>query len=472
MGSHVIANLDRLVIKPTARSRAQRSILGWTLTAAQRADLAARIAAAPHAWVGQEPIEASTAPTVADRALEARATVLRTFAVARPDGYQVMSGALARSATDRAATLVSGTARAVAKDVWVLSSEPYSIADPWVQEGPPPTRVVASISPRVAEDMYWFGRYAERAEATVRLLRAVGDRWDDFHAQRGATGGRALAVLLDALTRIAAPGPLNQVLLDPTVPGSVAYAVNRMETAAASVRDQLSADTWLALSSIDRTLQAERERVDAVPGAAEAAASAPVLARLLESLLALQGLGAESMVRDVGWYLMDVGVRLERAQLVVDTLAATLSQRRSAAVDSLVLESVLIACESVITYRRRYQTRANVPTMLDLLLLDRRNPRSVRFQLDRLRQDLAEVPAGGSGVVARDRLLADVEDLLDELDTAVVADTDEHGRRRRLADLLDSVGWRLRELDAELTRIHFVHPTPSQWLDAGSWGAA
>jgi uncharacterized alpha-E superfamily protein len=197
-----------------------------------------------------------------------------------------------------------------------------------------------------------------------------------------------------------------------------------------------------------------------------------VLASLLESLLALQGLGAESMVRDVGWYLMDIGTRLERAQSVVDTLAATLTQRHSAAVDSLVLESVLIACESVITYRRRYQTRANVPTMLDLLLLDRRNPRSLRFQLDRLLDDLAEVPAGGRGVVARDRLLSDIADLLDELDTAVVADADEHGRRRRLADLLDSVGWRLRELDAELTRVHFVHPIPSQWLDAGTWGAA
>lgn len=86
MCSHVIANLERLVIKPTFRSRAQPSLLGWTLTVGERADLAARISAEPHAWVGQEPIEASTAPTVAERRLDARATVLRAFAVARPDG--------------------------------------------------------------------------------------------------------------------------------------------------------------------------------------------------------------------------------------------------------------------------------------------------------------------------------------------------------------------------------------------------
>lgn len=471
MGSHVIANLDRLVIKTTFRSRRHPPILGWTLTMAQRADLAARIAAAPHEWVGQEPIEASTAPTLADGRLEARPTVLRTFAVARPDGYQVMSGALARVAPAPDAMLVVNAAGAIAKDLWVLSSEPYTLADPWVQEGPPPGPVAASISPRVAEDMYWFGRYAERAEATVRLLRAVGDRWEDFHAQGGATGGTALAILQEALAEIATAGTLTSVLLDADLPGSVAYAVNRMEAAAASMRDQLSADTWLAISSMDRALHRERNRVAAsVSRPADAAAGGAALARLLESLLALQGLGAESLVRDVGWYLMDVGVRLERAQFVVDTLAATLTERRSAAVDSLVLESVLIACESVITYRRRYQTRASVPTMLDLLLLDRRNPRSVRFQLGRLIEDLAEIPAGGRGVLARDRLLADLVDLLDELDTAVVAETDERGRRRRLEELLDSVGWRLRELDAELTRVHFVHPTPSQWLDAGTWG--
>jgi len=472
MGSHVIANLDRLVIKPTSRSRGLRSVLGWTLTTAQRADLAAQIAAEPHAWVGQEPIEASTAPTVAEGRLEARATLLRTFAVARPDGYQVMSGALARVAPVANAVLVSNSAGAIAKDVWVLSSEPYAIADPWVQEGPAPQQVVASISPRVAEDMYWFGRYVERAEASVRLLRAVGDRWDDFHAQRGATGGQALAVLLDALAHITAPGSLSALLVDAGLEGSVAYAVTRLAGAAAAVRDQLSSDTWLAISSMERTLQRERSRRARVPGGADGAAPAPVLARVLESLLALQGLGSESMVRDVGWYLMDIGTRLERAQFLVATLEATLTRRRSAAVDSLVLESVLIASESVITSRRRYQTRANARTLLDLLLLDARNPRSLRFQLDRLRENLAEVPAGGSGLQSRDRLLDDVDDLLAELDTAVVADTDEGGLRRRLAELLDSVGWRLRELDADLTRVHFVTPTPSQWLDAGVWGAA
>ncbi len=483
MGSHVVANLDRLVIKPAFRSAGARSVLGWTLTAGERADLAARIAAEPHAWVGQEPVEASTAPTLAEGSLDARAAVLRAFAVARPDGYHVMSGALARVAPHPDAMLVTSAAGAAAKDVWVLSSEPYAVLDPWVQEGPSPREVVASISPRVAEDMYWFGRYTERAEATVRLLRAVGELWDDVQAQAGATGAQALSVLLDALAAIAAPGSLGDLLLDASLPGSVAYAIARMTAAAASVRDQLSADTWLAISSMERALQRERVRrsrlgagrtpYGARSGGATGAGDvgrSPAHGRVLESLLALQGMSAQSMVRDVGWYLMDIGLRLERAQLLVATLEATLTERRSAAVDSVVLEAVLTASESVITYRRRYQTRANVRTMLDLLLLDARNPRSLRFQMDRLVEDLAEIPTGSRGVAARDLLLGDVADLLEELDAGVVADTDENGHRSRLAELFESLGWRLRELDAELTQVHFIHPTPSQWLETGTWG--
>lgn len=468
MCSHVMANIDRLVIKPTARSRSGRSILGWTLSAAERADLAVRISAEPHAWVGQEPIEASTAPTVAAAGLEARATVLRTYAVARPDGYQVMSGALARSAVQADAGLVSNSANAVAKDVWVLSSEPYALLDPWVQDGPAPTSITASISPRVAEDMYWFGRYAERAEATIRLLRAVGDRWDDFHSSGGTTGGQALDVVKAALADVTAPGALADLLYDGSRTGTVAFAVSRMTGAATAVRDQLSSDTWPAISAIERALG--RERALRNRSESEEVPDRQTLGRLLESLLSLQGLSSESMVRDVGWYLMDVGHRLERAQFLVDTLAATLTHQRSAAVDSLVLESVLIANESIITYRRRYQARANVHTVLDLLLVDSRNPRSLVFQLDRLKADLEEVHAAGR-TSARDGLIEDLRDLLSELDTAVIATADDNGLRRRLVELLDSLGWRLRELDDEITRVHFVHPVPSQWLDSGTWGS-
>ncbi|ACQ82103.1 protein of unknown function DUF404 [Beutenbergia cavernae DSM 12333] len=465
MCSHVMANLDRLVVRPTAPGAP--AVRGWDLTLHERADLAARIADRPFAWVGQEPIEASTTPTVAGSALEARPTTLRAFAVAGTRGYQVMSSGLARVTPEDTVLTDPGPLDA-AKDVWVLSSEPYTVADPWVGEAAAPSstggtaHLPASISPGAAEDLFWFGRHAEQAEQTVRLVRAVSDRWNDFHASPANVGARALDVLLDAVATVAASGSLSEVVTDARRPGSVAHTEAKLTRTATAVRDQLSGDTWLALSAIERAIARERAHHERDPGSE----LGPVLARLLEGLLALSGIAAESMVRDAGWSLMDAGRRLERARWLVDTLAATLTRLRSGDVDSLVLESVLIAHESVITYRRRYQARASVGTVLDLLLTDAANPRSLRFQLVALGADLAAVPAPARGTAARDALLADVVDLLDELDTRAAAAAGDDGVRSRLAETLESMRWRLAELGEEIARVHFTHPVPVPWLDA------
>lgn len=510
---HVLAHLDELVLAPTYRGLRSGAVHGWTLSAREREDLGARIAADPLSWVGQEPVAGVPVPGrgPAD-APGPTAAVLRTFAVARRGSYQVMSGGLARVFLDdadedparddaRPGTRPGAGARAYAKDVWVLSSEPDAVRDPWVHAEQPAQRVLTGISPRTAENMFWMGRYAERAGDEVRVLRAVVDRWDDYHRSPRSAGGRALAALLAA---VGADEPaswgtdgtgtdLRALLLDRARPGSVASAVRRLAEASAAVRDQLSNDTWLPLASLDRALADERRLVTARDrlddarsagtvsgrrtGPAETVGMRPVLDRLLEALLAVAGIGAESMVRDLGWRFLDGGRRLERAQFLVDTLAATLTTQRSEDVDSLVLESLLIQHESVITYRRRNQAGATVATVLDLLLLDRTNPRSLGYQLDRLREDLAgvPVPVGPAGHVrspeTRDRLLQDLADLLTELDTATVAAAvSEEGHRDRLAEVLDSMRWRLRAVGDEIARVHFVHPAPSRSLD-DAWGA-
>lgn len=472
MCSHVIANLDRLVITSTAPG--SPPMHGWELTVSERADLAAQISQTPHRWVGQEPTDASTTPTVGHARLDACPTVLRTFAVARSDGFQVMSGALARVTTSgtRAETLAQTPVGSAAKDVWILSAEPQGRTDPWVLDDGAPLaprgRWASAISPGAAEDLFWFGRYTERTEATVRLIRAVADRWEDYHLLPESNGGRALSVLMDSVAQIAGPGTLSQLVLDAGRSGSVAFAHARSTLAATAVRDQLPSDTWLALSSIERALNRGRARVQTVPG--DELGLGRVLARCLEGLLALAGIGAESMVRDVGWWLMDVGRRVERAQHLVMVLRATVTERRPLAVDAMILESVLIAHESVITYRRRSQTHARVDTFLELLLLDDANPRSLAYQVEEIRADLMSLPASGSRVAARDQLLGDLNDLLTEVDPVAVITSDDDGHRPRLVELLDSLQWRLSELAREIARAHFTHPTAAPWADAsGTW---
>ncbi|MFV0427078.1 MAG: circularly permuted type 2 ATP-grasp protein [Beutenbergiaceae bacterium] len=469
MCSHVIANLDRLTI--TSTQPQEQPIQGWQLTTFDRADLAVRISQNPHQWVGQEPTEPSTTPTIGQGQLDARATVLRTFALARQSGYQVMSGALAR-VNPLPESLDAPAAQATVKDVWILSTEPTTHAEGVLADEPevlaPRGQWATTISPGAAEDLYWFGRYTERTESTVRLIRAVADRWADYHQLPQTSGGKALAVLQRTVSEVIGPGSLTDLVLDADLQGSVSFAVARSIRAATAVREQLSADTWMALSSIERALA--RERVRQSRGVQASVGLGPVLARCLEGLLALAGLGAESMVRDVGWWLMDAGRRMERAEHLVRMLRATVTQKRSTVVDAMIQESVLISQESIITYRRRSQTHVRLDTLLELLLLDITNPRSLAYQLAQLRADLSNLPGGPSRRAGREQLLADLDDLLTELDPAAASGVDDQGHRPRLMESLDSLSWRLTELSREVAATYFEHPTATQWADAsGTW---
>ena len=161
------------------------------------------------------------------------------------------------------------------------------------------------------------------------------------------------------------------------------------------------------------------------------------LQEVMQSLLALDGLGIESMVRDVGWRFMDAGRRLERAIQLLSLLRATVVEDRGTAADSLVLESVLTAAESIITYRRRYRSHAQLETVLDLLLLDGGNPRSLAYQLERLTEDLDVLPSPTEGRLREEqRLVLEASTALRLSDPAALVEVDQAGRRPALEAFL------------------------------------
>ena len=122
------------------------------------------------------------------------------------------------------------------------------------------------------------------------------------------------------------------------------------------------------------------------------AAVTGALGRVMAAMLALAGLSAESMVRDDGWQFMEAGRRLERGLQLCSLLQATITTRRDPATDSLLIESILTSAESIVTYRRRYRSHAQVETMLDLLVLDGDNPRSLAYQVARLGDAISAMP--------------------------------------------------------------------------------
>jgi uncharacterized circularly permuted ATP-grasp superfamily protein/uncharacterized alpha-E superfamily protein len=479
----VLSKLDQLVLRPISRRAGSSSVLGWECSGAELGDLRRAIEARPLEWVGQESLALGLSPTLTDTGLEPRRSVLRAFAVPRGDSYAVMPGGLTRVAPERVSGRISSQAGAISKDTWVLASEPERLTGFWLESGPavPGIDPMAQVPSRVVENLWWLGRYAERAEAVTRLLRAAFDRRNDFQGSVNSPGIESFHALLVALTRITstypgfvgdgaagrleAPGrELLDLVVDHDRPGTLAHCVHALLDSAHAVRDQLSGDTWLVIGSLDKELLELGDRLKDPQAAVQGA-----LAQVMQSLLALGGLGAESMVRDLGWRFMDGGRRIERAQQLLLLLRATVTDARGTATDSLLLESVLTAAESIITYRRRYRSHGQLETLLDMLLLDEGNPRSLAFALAQLTESFDALPAGPAGSTdrrlrAEQRLLLEASTCVRLADTAELATEDDGGHRPSLDAFLAELHEKLRETADAVDREHFLHLPPQRSL--------
>jgi uncharacterized circularly permuted ATP-grasp superfamily protein/uncharacterized alpha-E superfamily protein len=447
--AYVLEHLQELVLRPVSRGRGPSVVLGWELSSATRAWLAERIRQRPGEWVGQEALAMSSVPVLTDSGLESRRSVLRTFATARKDSFVVMPGGLTRVEREGGAIRISNAAGAITKDTWVLASEPEPLSALWLQSGPAVIGIdpMASIPSGTAEALWWLGRYAERAEALTRLTRAVIDRNNEFGGSNNQAGAASLEALQAALAWLAGVGGTN----------SIAMSLRAMLDNAYAVRDQLSRDTWLVLGPLERAISELEKPLDESGDQSQAA-----LAQVIQSLLALGGLGIESMVRDLGWRFMDAGRRLERSLQLLWLLAATMQEAHDPAVDSLIFESVLSASESIMTYRYRYRSRAQLETVLDLLLLDDGNPRSLAYQLRLLTEDLDALPSVSDlRLRPEQRLVLEASTALALADPPRLVVPDQNGWRPALAELITTISGMLLDAGAAVNSTHFPHIQPS-----------
>ncbi|MFM9034229.1 MAG: circularly permuted type 2 ATP-grasp protein [Mycobacterium sp.] len=478
--SLMIARLRELLIKSTVSGEV---IVGPALSAGQCSEVADRIRAQPSQWVGQELPQFSSAPTDRAGGLSAASVGLRLFTVAQRGGYAPMVGGLGYVlGSDSGAFTLTKLA---AKDIWVRSPERAAVervvSAPSVK---PATGAVFVSSPRVLSDLFWIGRYSERAENLARLLIVTRERYHEYRNRPDVQASACLPVLLSALSEVAgadsatgvpdaervagAPGTLWSLTADRAVAGSLAQAVDGLAVAARAVRDQMSGDTWMVLAAVERTLAEQAARPpESRPGRqrGDDTALAAAQQRTLAGMLALSGMAAESMVRDAGWTMMDIGKRIERGLALTALLRSTLTVRRIQAAEQAITDSVLVVCESSVIYRRRNLGRASVAAIAELLLFDDSNPRSLVYQLDRLRGHLRSLP-GASGSSRPERLVDEISARLRRSDPGDLEGTDGLGGRGELEALLGGMHSALEDLSDVITSTQLALPGDMQPL----WG--
>ncbi len=377
----VAAKLDRLVIKSAFPQLRVEPMFGEDLDERGRKRVLGMLRSRPNDYVAQEIVQLAQAP-VLDRShprLQARAIGLRVYACASPNGYVVMPGGLTRVAASDA-RVISMQRGGSSKDTWVLAAGPVSTFSLLRREiGPQElVRSGTNLSSRVVENLYWFGRYCERCDATARLLRvALARLVDDITGD----DARARPVIV-ALLRRAAILPagerepsdpelvaaLRAAIADETQPG-LANGLRQLARVASHLRERLSLDNWRALNRMTRSPGRGRRSV----------ALSELLAELdatIAGFTALSGYALDGMTRDPGWRFLSIGRRLERLQAQASALRQALDGPQD--VD---LTWLLRLADSIITYRARYSTRPQWLPVLDLLVCDEANPRSIAFQV-------------------------------------------------------------------------------------------
>lgn len=512
---HVLANLEKFVIKTIHRQQGARSQFGSQLSKTELDTLRTQINANPHLYVGQEHMPLSTTPSLIEGRLEPRRTILRCFLFAEKDDYAVMPGGLTRCAAERGELTISIQDGGVSKDTWVLASEPEPHVSLWQRRitevrGPASTHP-AGLSSRAAENLFWVGRYAERAEGQARLLRIMLDKikmgkmgletstlsevppstvFTEIVGEdtREVSELAYLRSMLRSLTGLKSSHPgfvskdeqsleseLLSIMRDTENSGSLVSTLQALLSAAYAVRDRWSTDTWRVMNNIEDLCAALDKNLLNDGGTDAQILTDPVsqepelatLDQLMIFLSALSGLHAESMTQTIGWISLDIGRRIERALLLIVLCRSSLVAVQDDWIERLLLESVLAAAESLITYRSRYRAALHFPTVLELLLLDENNPRSLLYQLKRLEEQIRVLPREKLGyrLSEEEQLILEALTQLQLSNTVDLSERSEHTTQRRgLEKLLVRLAQILIDLSDVLTQTYFSHVQGPQQL--------
>ena len=376
---HVLDNFDRMMIGPAFSTTLpiedrEHTMLGSTLDANPRDMLRKKLVEEGSTFVGQEPVTLSTAPVYLNGKLEPRPITLRVYAARTAKGWIIMPGGFARVGSTPDSAAIAMQRGGQAADVWVVSSKPVERVTLLPQDGEKLIRNSSgSLPSRAADNLIWLGRYAERCEATVRILRA-------YNARLAEVSNPDLPILADTRTYLEtidvdAAQALPQGLL-----GSIDSAVH----SASQIRDRFSPDGWLALADLRKTARNFAARVQPGDDATRA------MTVLLRKLAGFSGLVHENMYRFAGWRFLEIGRRLERG---IQIAGITRWLTRKEAPDG-ALDMLLEIGDSVMTHRRRYNVSAGANSYVDLLVLDALNPRSVLFQVAELQEQIDKLPGG------------------------------------------------------------------------------
>jgi uncharacterized circularly permuted ATP-grasp superfamily protein/uncharacterized alpha-E superfamily protein len=487
---HVRKNLDSLVIKPSFPSHGvggqSEPVFGGQLGDDERRKLLERMQARPYNFAGQELLHLSTTPVWSENTLAPRRVALRVFIAAVGDSWAVMPGGLARVSPSLDSPVVSMQSGGGSKDTWVLSDTPV---DRFTLQRPRDSPVAlnrggtSDLPSRAADNLFWLGRYAERCEHLARVLRCILVRLTG-ESGAGSNVGTSInvewnsliklhAYLASANSRMAEDDPqghldlsrdfeqeILSLIFEEQRSDSLYSNLSRTARAAASVRDRLSSDLLRVVSHLGGLA-----RIDVAAGIESSAwgyvspgDALAVLNRCIGTLSSLRGIELENITRGPGWHFLGVGRRIERSIQLVNLFRAVIVPLTPETWP--MLDMLLEVCDSSMTYRSRYFTVMQAAPVLDLLMNDEANPRSLAFQVKDLAEHcafLAKTLEGAEWPAAKQRRVEEAAANLFSADVQALCQPGADGSRMYLDHLLATMDVVLPAFSDAITNTWFSH---------------
>ncbi|MEM8570991.1 MAG: circularly permuted type 2 ATP-grasp protein [Pseudomonadota bacterium] len=380
--AHVKSQIERMMIGPAHSTRLpfeveETTVLGSSLRSEAFKSLAGWLETDGAQLVGQEAVTLSTTPSYEDGRLVPRPMSLRVFLARTASGWEVMPGGFARIGHSDDTSAIAMQRGGTAADVWVLSDKPVDRTSVLqLNSETPYARAKPAVLPsRAADNLFWLGRYTERAEGAFRLMRA-------YHIRLSETSNAEaphFKLFGEHLTSVG---------LDPaeSVPAGLLQMLDGATASAGKVRDQFSPDGWAALNDLAKT--ARRFSRTLKPGHDTARA----MGVLLRKVTGFAGLIHENMYRFTGWRFLSIGRSLERAI----AMGRLIEDFADCEAPEGALNLAVEIGDSVMTHRRRYSVFTSRETVIDLLALDSMNPRSILYQLSELKTHMSYLPGAES----------------------------------------------------------------------------
>jgi uncharacterized circularly permuted ATP-grasp superfamily protein/uncharacterized alpha-E superfamily protein len=474
---YVIDNIQTLVIKKIHRNpTGSSSIDGASLSSGQLEECKRQIKANPSMYVGQEKVEISLSPSLIEERIIPQKVLFRSFLVSNQDDYVAMAGGLVRSSANAGNFNISSQTGGFSKDAWVISPEPGRVVTVLNETPEGAAETYNDMLPsHAAENLFWVGRYTERLLGNARFLRTVMQFLAEGNKLITENNRQTERNLLEAFTRYSFTIPgfigekaeelfgnpwkeLKDILFNEKRAGGIKYNFLQFHKAIHEVRDHWSTDTWRVVRGIEEQLQ------NGIPLTHHGHLQMiHTLDDLITSTVAFIGLNRESISREQGWIMLDLGRKIEQSLLVITMLKTTMVKKYNDQVEYNLQQSVLMSNEGLVNYRYKYRRPLQNLLVIDLLLFDPNNPRSLTYQVVRLKSYLINLPKnkGAQSTFEYERLILEADALLRLANKNELSISDGEGYKN-LEIFLSELYTILSAIPGMISKAYFKHELTSK----------